>query len=116
MLWIVVLEKTLESPLNSKVIQPIHPKGNQSWIFIGRTNAEAEAPVLWQPDVKTWFTGKYRDAGKDWRQKEMKEAEYETDSITDSMHMNLSKLQEIVEDREAWHATTHGGHKESDVT
>ena len=65
--WTVVLEKTLESPLDCKKIQPVHPKGNQSWIFIGRTDAEAEAPILWPPDVKNWFTGKDPDAGKDWR-------------------------------------------------
>ena len=65
----VVLEKTLESPLNSKEIQPINPKGNQPWIFIGRTDAEAEAPILWPPDLKSWLTGKHPGAGKDWRQK-----------------------------------------------
>ena len=65
--WTVVLEKTLESPLDCKEIQPVHPKGNQSWIFIGRTDAEAESPILWLPDVKTWLIGKDPDAGKDWR-------------------------------------------------
>ena len=68
--WTVVLEKTLESPLDGKEIQPVHPKGNQSWIFIGRTDVEAETPVLWPPDVKNWLTGKDPDAGKDWRQEE----------------------------------------------
>ena len=68
-LWIVVLEKTLESPLDIKEIKPVNPKGNQSWIFIGRTDAEAEAPVLGPPDAKSWLTGKDPDAGKDWRQK-----------------------------------------------
>ena len=68
--WTVVLEKTLESPLNCKVIQPVHPKGDQSRIFIGRTDAEAEIPVLWPPDVKTWLIGKDPDAGKDWRLEE----------------------------------------------
>ena len=68
--WIVVLEKTLESPLDCKEIQPVHPKGNQSRIFIGRTDAEAEAPILWSPDAKNWFIGKDPDAGKDWGQKE----------------------------------------------
>ena len=67
--WTVVLEKTLESPLNSK-IKPANPKGNQSWILIGRTDAEAEAPIIWLPDVKNWFIGKDPDAGKDWRQEE----------------------------------------------
>ena len=66
----VVLEKTLESPLDYKEIQPIHPKGNQSWIFIGRMDVEAETPILWLPDVKNWLIWKDPDAGKDWRQEE----------------------------------------------
>ena len=66
----MVLDKTLESPLDSKEIQPVHPKGNQSWIFIGRTDAEAETPVLWSPDVKNRLIGRDPDAGKDWRQEE----------------------------------------------
>ena len=66
--WSVVLEKTLESPLDWKEIQPVHPKGNQSWVFIGRTDAEAETPILWPPDAKSWLTGKDLDAGKDWGQ------------------------------------------------
>ena len=65
--WTLVLEKTLESPLNCKEIQPVHPKGHQSWIFIGRTDAEAETPILWLPDVKNWLIWKDPDAGKDWR-------------------------------------------------
>ena len=68
--WTVVLEKTLESPLGCKKIQPFHCKGNQPWRFIGRTDAEAEAPILWPPDGKNWFIGKDPDAGKDWRQEE----------------------------------------------
>ena len=68
--WTVVLEKTLESPLNRKEIQQIHPKGNQSWIFIGRTDAEAEIPILWLPDVKSWLIWKDPDTGKDWRWEE----------------------------------------------
>ena len=68
--WTVVLEKTLESPLDCKEIQPVHPKGNQSWIFIGRTDAEAEIPILWPPDVKNWLIGKDPDAGKDRGQEE----------------------------------------------
>ena len=67
--WTVVLEKTLESPLDSK-IKPVNPNGNQPWIFIGRTDAETEAPVLWPPDVKSWFIGKDTDAGKDWKREE----------------------------------------------
>ena len=66
----VVLEKTLQSPLDCKEIQPVHPKGNQSWIFIGRTDAEAKTPILWPPDVRNWLTGKDPDAEKDWRQEE----------------------------------------------
>ena len=68
--WTVVLEKTLQSPLDYKEIQPVHPKGNQSWIFIGRTDAEAEILILWPPDGKNWLTGKDSDVGKDWRQEE----------------------------------------------
>ena len=69
--WTVVLEKTLESHLDCKEIQPVNPKGTQSWIFIGRTDAEVETPILWPPEVKNWFIGKNPDAGKDWRQEEM---------------------------------------------
>ena len=68
--WTVVLEKTLESPLDCKEIQPVHPKGNQSWILIGRTDAEAEAPILWPPDAKNWLIWKDPNAGKDWRREE----------------------------------------------
>ena len=68
MLWTVVLEKTLESPLDCKKIQPVHPKGDQSWVFIGRTDVEAETPILWPPDVKSWLIWKDPDAGKDWGQ------------------------------------------------
>ena len=70
--WTVVLEKTLESPLDCKEIQPVHPKGNQSWIFIGRTDAEAETPILWPPDAKNWLIEKDLDAGTDWRREEEK--------------------------------------------
>ena len=75
--WTVVLEKTLESPLDSKDIQPINPKGNESWIFIGRTDAEVETPILWPPDVKNWLIGKDLDAGKDWRWEEKETTEVE---------------------------------------
>ena len=68
--WTVVLEKTLESPLDCKEIQPVHPKGDQSWVFIGRTDVEAEAPILWPPDAKSWLIGKDPDVGKDWGQEE----------------------------------------------
>ena len=73
----VVLEKTLESPLDCKEIQPVHPKGNQPWIFIGRTDAEAETPILWPPDATNWFTGRDPDAGKDWRQEKKGKTEDE---------------------------------------
>ena len=75
--WSVVLEKTLESPLDCKEIQPVHPKEDQSWVFIGRTDVEAETPILCPPDVKNWLIGKNPDAGKDWRQEEKGTAEEE---------------------------------------
>ena len=75
--WTVVLEKTLESPLDSKEIQPVHPKGNESWIFIGRTDAKAETRILWPPNVKNWLIWKDPDAGKDWRQEEKGKTEDE---------------------------------------
>ena len=75
--WTVVLEKTLESPLDCKEIKPAHPKGNQSWIFLGRTDAEAEILILWPPDVKNWLLGKDPDAGNDWRQEEKETTEHE---------------------------------------
>ena len=96
--WTVVLDKTLENPLDCK-IKPVSPKENQSWIFIGRT--EAEVPILWPCDVKSWLIGKDPDAGKDWRQ--MQQWMRWLDSITYSIDMNLSKLREIVEDRGVWH-------------
>ena len=73
-----MLEKTLESPLDCKEIQPVHPKGNQSWVFIGRTDAAAETPMLWPPDVKSWLIGEDPDAGKDWGREEKGMTEGET--------------------------------------
>ena len=94
--WTVVLEKTLESPLNYKEIKAVSPKGNQTWIFIGRSDAETEAPIFWLPDSESRLTGKNPDGGKDWRQKEKWTAKMRwLDTITDSRDMNLSKHREI---------------------
>ena len=100
----VMLEKTLESPLDCKEIQPVHPKGNQSWIFIGRTDTEAEAPILWPLNAKKQFIVKDPDSGKDWRQEEKGDDRGWDHWITDSMDMSLSYLWKLVKDREAWHA------------
>ena len=107
--WTVVLEKTLESPLDCKEIKPVNPKGNQSWIFIEKTDAEAETLILWSPDANSQLIGKDPDAGKDWGQKEKGWQRMKwLDSITNSTDMNLRKLWDIVEDRGAWHFTVLG--------
>ena len=95
--WTVVLEKTLETPLDCKEILPVHPEGGQSWVFIGRADVEAETPILWPPDVKSWLIWKDPDAGKDWRQKKRERQRMRwLEGITDAIDMSLSELQELV--------------------
>ena len=104
----LVLEKTLESPLGSKEIKPGNPKGNQHWIFIGRTDAEAEAPILWRPHAKNWLTGKDPDAGKDWGQEERGWQRMRwLYGIIDSVDMSLSKPLEMMKDRKSWCTAVH---------
>ena len=105
----MVLEKILKSPLDCSEIKLVDPKGNQSWIFIGRTDVKAETPRLWPPDAENWLIGKVPDVGKDWGQKEKGESEDEmTGCITDAINMNLGKPWDMVKDREAWYAAVHG--------
>ena len=115
--WTVVLEKTLESPLNCQEIQPVHPKGNQSWIFIGRTDAEAETPILWPPDAKSWLIGKNPDAGKHWRQEEKGMTE---DEMVEWHHwLNEHELEQAPGVGDGWGSLaccSPWGRKESDMT
>ena len=106
--WTVVLEKTLESPLDSKEIQPVHPKGNQSWIIIRRTDAEAETPILWPPDVNNWLIRKDPDAGKDWK----KEKGTTEDEMVRCHHRldgrEFEQAPRVDDGQGSWHAADHG--------
>ena len=113
--WTMVLKKSIESPLDCKEIQPVHPKGDQSWIFIGRTDAEAETPILWPPDAN-WLIGKDPDAGKDWRQEERRKTEDEMVGwyhwLTGRDFEQAPGVNDVQGSLECWNPW---GHKESDT-
>ena len=105
--WTVVLEKSLESPLVCREIKPVNPKGSQSWIFMGRTDAEDETPILWPPHAKSWLVGKDPDRIGGMRRRGGQRMRW-LDGITDSTDMSLSELRKLVMNREAWRAVIHG--------
>ena len=115
--WTVLLEKTLESPLDCKEIQPVHPKGDQSWVFIGRTDAEAETLILWPPNVKNWLTGKDPDVGKDWRQEEKRTTEDKTVGWHHQLDgVEFEQVLGVGDGQGSLACCSPWGHKESDVT
>ena len=116
-IWTVVLERALESPLDCQEIQSVHPKGDQSWIFIGRTDAEAEASILWPPNVKNWLIGKDPDAGKDWRQEE--KGTMEDEMVRWHHQLNGHKFEQALEvgdEQGSLACCSPWGHKELDMT
>ena len=115
--WTVVLEKTLESPLDGKEIQPVHPKGNQSWGFIGRTDAEAETPILWPPHAKSWLIGKDPDAGRDWGQEEKGTTEDEMVGWHHQLNAHgFGWTPGVADGQGALACCDSWGHEESDMT
>ena len=115
--WTVVLEKTLEPPLDCKEIQPVHPKGNKSWIFIGKTDAEAETPILWSPDVKNWHKRKDADVGKDWMWEEKGTTENEMVGWHHWLNGHeFEQARGVVDEQGSLVCCTSWGHKELDMT